>query len=68
MFSTVLEDSRSADILEFCFQAAKRSYLDSVELQEGLFVDCEAWHILVSKLSDNCSTILQESRFADLHE
>ncbi len=40
--------------------------MDCVELQRGLFVDCKAWHIQFSKLSDNCSSILQESWFADV--
>ncbi len=50
MCSAVLEDGRSVDIHEFCFQAAKRTDMDSVELQGGLFVHCEAWDIQVSKI------------------
>ena len=59
-FEFFLEGRRSADIHEFCFQAAKRSDMDCVELRGGLFVDCKAWLIQFSELSDNCSTIMQE--------
>ena len=40
MCSAVMEDGRSVDIHEFCFQAAKLSDIDCVELQGGLFADC----------------------------
>ena len=39
MSSTVLEDGRSADIHELCFQAAKLSDMDCVEVQGCLFAD-----------------------------
>ena len=67
MGSAVLEGVRSANIYEFCFQAAKRSDMDCVELQWGPFVHCQAWHIQVSKLSDNCSNIPQENGFVDVY-
>ena len=38
MSSAVLDGGRSAYIHEFCFQAARRSDLDCVELLVGLFV------------------------------
>ena len=38
MSSGVHEVGQSVDIHEFCFQAAKRSDMDCVELQRGLFV------------------------------
>ena len=68
MGSAVLEGCRSADIHEFSFQAAKRTDMDCVELRGGLFADCQYWHFHVSKRSNNCSNILQEGRFADVHE
>ena len=40
MSSAVLEGGRSAYIYELCFQAAKRSDMDCVEVQGGLFDDC----------------------------
>ncbi len=49
MGSAVLEVGRSANIHKFCFQAAKRSDMDCVELQFGLFADCMEWHFQVSK-------------------
>ncbi len=64
----VMEVGRSADIHEFCFQAAKLSDMDCVELLGGLFADCQKWHFQAAKRSNNCSTILQEGRFADVHE
>ena len=63
----VMEGGRSADIHEFCFQAAKRSDMDCVELQSGPFADFPEWHFQPAKRSTNCSTILQEGRFADVH-
>ena len=67
MCSALLEGGPSADIHEFQFQAAKRSYMDCVEVQGGFF-----WlsGMVISDLecSDNCSTILQKGRFADIHE
>ena len=68
MGSAVLEVCRSADIHEICFQATKRSDMDCVELQGCLFAECQKWHFQVSKSLDNCSTILQERRFAVVHE
>ena len=41
MISDILEGGRSADIHDFCFQAAKRSDMDCVELHGGLFDDCQ---------------------------
>ncbi len=66
--SAVLEGGRSPDIHEFSFQAAKRSDRDCVEVQGRLLADCQEWHFQVFKLSDNCITILQEGRFAEVHE
>ena len=37
--SAVLEDGRSANIHEFCFQAAKRSDMDCFDVQGGLFAE-----------------------------
>ena len=37
MGSAVLQGGRSADILEFCFKAAKRADMDSVELK-GIYL------------------------------
>ncbi len=68
MGSAVREVGRSANIHEFCFLVAKRSHMDCVELQTCLFADSQEWHFQVSKRSDNCSSILQEGRFADVHE
>ena len=68
MCSAVLEDGRSANIHEFCFQAAKRSDKECVELQECLFADYQEWHFQVAKRSDNSSTILQEGPFAEVQE
>ncbi len=39
MGSAVLDGGRSSYIHGFCFQAAKRSDMDCVELQECLFAD-----------------------------
>ncbi len=39
MCSAVVERGRSADIHEIIFQAAKRSDMDCVEQQGGLFAD-----------------------------
>ncbi len=68
MVSADLQGGRSADIHEFCFQSAKRAHLGCVEQQWSLFADCQKLHFQVSKLSDNCSNILQEGRFADVQE
>ena len=57
MCSAVLLGGRSANIHEFCFQAAKRSDMDCVEVQEGLFADRMAFS--VSKRSDKSSTFLK---------
>ena len=67
MGSAVLEVRRSANIHEFCFQAAKRSDMECVELQGCLFADCQEWHFQVSKRCDICSNIPQEGRFAYVH-
>ena len=40
MSSAVLEGGRSADILEFCFHAAKRADMYCVEMQCDVFADC----------------------------
>ena len=68
MRSAVLEGGRYANIHRFCFQAAKGLDMDCVELQICLFADCKEWHFQISKRSNNCSTILQEGRFVDVHE
>ena len=52
MGGAVLEGCRSADIHELGFQAAKRSYMDCVEVQEGLFDDCQELNFQVSNRSD----------------
>ena len=58
--SAVLEVGRSPDTHEFCFQGAKRSNMDSVEVQGVQFTNCQEWQFQVSRLSDNCYTILHE--------
>ncbi len=58
MSSAVLEDGRSADIHELCFEAANRSDMDCVDVKVGLFDDCQEWHFQFSKRSDNCCTNL----------
>ncbi len=63
MGSAVLEVGRSANIHKFCFQYAKHSDMDYVDLQCFLFADCKERHFQVSKLSDNCRNILPEGRF-----
>ena len=68
MGSAVLEGGGTANINEFCFHAAKRSDMNCVELQRCLFVNYQALHFQVSNLTDICSTILQEIRFADVNE
>ncbi len=68
MSSAVLEGSRSANINEFCFQAAKPSNMDCVEVQRCLFADCQEWHFQAAKRSDKSSTILQEGRFVHAQE
>ncbi len=45
MGSAVLVGGRFVDIQEFFFETAKLSDMDCVELQEGLFADCQEWHI-----------------------
>ena len=52
MSSAVLEGGRSADIHELCFQAAKRSYMDCVEVQGCLFADSHEWNFQAAKSSD----------------
>ena len=59
---------RSADIQEFCFQAAKLSDMDCVEVQVCLFADCQERHFQAANRSDKSSTILQVGRFADVQE
>ncbi len=49
MGSAVLEGGRSAFINEFCFQAAKRSDIECIELQWCLFADCQEWQFQVPK-------------------
>ena len=68
MVSAVLEVCRSADIHEFCFQAAKRSDMCCVEVQEGLFADSLEWYYHDVICSDKRSTLLQECRIADVSE
>ena len=46
MGSAVLDCGRSAYIHEFCFQAARRSDMDCVELQVCLFANRQEWHFL----------------------
>ena len=52
MGSAVLLGGRSANIQEFCFQAAKRSDMDCEEQQECLFPDSQEWHFHAAKRSD----------------
>ena len=65
MCSAVLEGGLSADIHEFCFQAAKRS---DVELQGCLFADRQEWHFQAARRSYKSSTILQEGTYAHAQE
>ncbi len=58
MGNAVLEGDRSADIHLFCFQAAKRSDMYSVEMQG------QEWYFQSAKRSDKSCTILQKGRFA----
>ncbi len=44
MGRAVLEVGRSADIHEFCFQGAKLSDMDRVDVQGVPFADCHEWH------------------------
>ena len=60
MNSAVLQDGHSPDIHEFCFQDAKLSDMDCLDVQMVLFADCQVWHFQISKRSNNCITILQE--------
>ena len=60
MGSAVLVGGRFADIQEI-FSSFKRSDMDCVVLQGGLFADCMKWHFQAPKRSDNSSTILQDS-------
>ncbi len=60
MDSSVQEVNNSADIHEFCFQAAKRSDMDCGDLQGVLFADRQEWHFQAAKRLDKSSTILQE--------
>ncbi len=50
MGSAVLEGGRFSNIHKFCFQAAKRSDMDCVELQFGLFANCKEKHFQVSNI------------------
>ena len=65
MGSAVLLVALSSNVQEFCFQAAKHSYIECAELQGDLFADCEEWHFQAAKRFDKSRTILQEGRFAD---
>ncbi len=56
--SAVLEVGRSADIHEFCFQGAKRSDMDSVDVQVGLLLIVRM-AFSRSKRSDKSSTFLK---------
>ena len=47
MGSAVLESGRCANIHELCFQAAKRSDMDCVEGQGGLFADSKEWDLML---------------------
>ncbi len=42
--------------------------MDCFEQHGALFDVCQEWHFEVSKRSDNSISILQEGRFADVHE
>ena len=42
--------------------------MDCDEMKGGLFADSQEWDFQAAKRSDKCSTILQEGRFADVHE
>ncbi len=68
MCSAVLEVGRPANIHEFCFQAAKRSDMDCVEVQGGLFAESQEYQSQDAKRSDMSSAILQEGRFAHARE
>ncbi len=59
MCSAVLEVGPSADIHELCFQAAKRSDVDSVELQGVLFADSQKWRFQAAKRSEMFSAVPQ---------
>ena len=67
MGSAVLLGDGFTDIQELLFHTAKRLHMGCVELQGCLFVDCQVLHFQVSKLTDICSTILQENRFANVY-
>ena len=43
----VLKGGRSVYIHEFCFEATKRSDMDCVEVQGGLFDYCQEWYFQV---------------------
>ena len=59
MGSAVLVNGQSADIQEFCFQAANHSDMDCAELQGGLFANCQVWHFQAAKRSEVCSAFPQ---------
>ena len=63
MSRSVFYIGRSADIHVFCFQAAKRSDMNCIEVQVGQFADCEEWHFQAAKCSERSRNILQECRF-----
>ena len=65
--SAVLEGGRTSDIHEFFFKL-ENFQIWTVCNCKGLFSDFQEIHFQVSKRSDNCSAILQENRFADVHE
>ncbi len=50
--STIVQESRFADIHEFCYHAGKRSDMVCVEVQGGLFTDSHEWHFQAAKRSD----------------
>ena len=49
MCSAVPEGCRSAYFHEFRFRAAKPSDMVCVEMQGGLFADCQEWHFQPAK-------------------
>ena len=65
MGNAILDGGHSADIHEFCFQAAKRS---DVELQGCQFADRQEWHFQAARRSYKSSTILQEGTYAHAQE
>ncbi len=66
--SAVLEDGRSNDIIEFCFQSAKCTDMDFDEKKGSLFDDSLEWYYHAVICSDKRSTLLQVCRIADVSE